>query len=110
MLYEILRRSSEPLNSGQIWLQAEVGWVCSVLCSLFDLCKYDCDFGSGDQCLFVLQEAGMKSKRHVKQLLNAMRKASVLQTKPMGKGKNYTYDLRNTTAKVVANEIGKAPQ
>lgn len=46
-----------------------------------------------------LQEAGLKSKRHVKFMLQTMRKAGALQTKPAGKGKNYVYVLRTPSQK-----------
>lgn len=58
----------------------------------------------------MLQTAGLRSKRHVKQLLNAMRQASVVQTRPMGKGKNYVYRLRDVTPKAVEAQIAKQPQ
>jgi len=46
-----------------------------------------------------LQEAGLKSKRHTKLMLQAMRKAGAVQTKPMGKGQNYVYALRSSPNK-----------
>lgn len=66
-LYNILKDTPEPLNSEQLWQQAE--------------------------------EAGLKSKRHVKFMLQTMRKAGALQTKPAGKGKNYVYVLRTPSQK-----------
>lgn len=42
-----------------------------------------------------LQKGGLKSKRHVKRLLQAMRKSGAVQTKPVGKNKNYVYALKN---------------
>lgn len=46
----------------------------------------------------VMQKAGMKSKRHAKLLLQSMRKAGAVQTKPVGKGQNYVYALRTKKA------------
>lgn len=67
VLYGILKDTSTPLNSAQIWQQAE--------------------------------EAGLKSKRHIKIMLQAMRKAGAVQTKPLGKGQNFVYSLRTPRKK-----------
>ena len=39
-----------------------------------------------------------------------MRRASVLQTKPVGKGQNYVYSLRVVSPKAVAAQIGTQPE
>ncbi|KAL3130585.1 hypothetical protein ABBQ38_008390 [Trebouxia sp. C0009 RCD-2024] len=64
VVYTILSDTSVPLNSAQIWEQAE--------------------------------KAGLKSKRHTKRLLQSMRKAGAVQTKPVGKGQNYVYALKTS--------------
>lgn len=50
-----------------------------------------------------MQKAGVKSKRHTKQLLQAMRKAGAIQTKSIGKGQNYVYALRFLPKKAEAS-------
>lgn len=75
VLYGILRDTPTPLNSAQIWQQAE--------------------------------EAGLKSKRHTKLMLQAMRKAGAVQTKPMGKGQNYVYALRSSPKKDEASNASQ---
>ncbi len=52
----------------------------------------------------LLQEAGLKSKRHVKLMLQSMRKAGAVQTKPVGKGQNYVYALRSLSKKAQASD------
>lgn len=54
-----------------------------------------------------MQKAGVKSKRHTKHLLQSMRKAGAVQTKPMGKGENFVYGLR--TKKAAAASETPAP-
>ncbi|DBA90497.1 hypothetical protein WJX77_003495 [Trebouxia sp. C0004] len=75
VLYGILKDTPTPLNSEQIWQQAE--------------------------------EAGLKSKRHTKLMLQAMRKAGAVQTKPMGKGQNYVYALRSSPKKHEASNAAQ---
>ena len=48
----------------------------------------------------------MKSKRHCKILLQAMRKAGAVQTKPLGKGQNFGYTLRDVSERAKVHAIG----
>jgi hypothetical protein len=57
-----------------------------------------------------LQEAGLKSKRHIKLMLQAMRKAGAVQTKPMGKGQNYVYALRSSPKKDEASNAAQGSE
>ena len=51
---------------------------------------------------FLIQKAGVKSKRHTKHLLQSMRKAGAVQTKPVGKGQNFVYALRAKLAEAAS--------
>ena len=48
----------------------------------------------------------MKSKRHCKILLQAMRKAGAVQTKPLGKGQNFGYTIRDVPERAKVHAIG----
>lgn len=78
VLYGILKDTATPLNSAQIWQQAE--------------------------------EAGLKSKRHIKIMLQAMRKAGAVQTKPLGKGQNFVYSLRTSRKKAEVSDTASQSQ
>lgn len=52
----------------------------------------------------------MKSKRHIKIMLQAMRKAGAVETKPSGKGQNFVYSLRTPRKKAEVSDAASKSQ